>query len=81
MTCVEAGRAADGATVAVCYLAGVGQHDLGAWLVAHGWALADRRVSQEYVDEEEAAQAARAGMWRGQFLAPSDWRKGARLPQ
>ena len=81
VTCVEAGRAADGATVAVCYLAGVGQHDLGAWLVAHGWALADRRVSQEYVDEEEAAQAARAGMWRGQFLAPGDWRKGARLPQ
>ncbi|MCH8154779.1 MAG: thermonuclease family protein [Proteobacteria bacterium] len=42
VTCVEKGRAPDRAILAVCYLAGIGQHDLNAWLVREGWALAER---------------------------------------
>lgn len=29
----------------------------------------------DYVDEEEAARAARVGMWAGEFDMPWDWRK------
>ncbi|MEE8188583.1 MAG: thermonuclease family protein [Kiloniellales bacterium] len=79
VTCVERGRGADGSMTAVCYLAGVGQYDVAAWLVERGWALADRRVSQDYVTQERAAQAAGAGLWRGRFVPPWDWRQGKRL--
>jgi endonuclease YncB( thermonuclease family) len=65
-----------GRTVAVCYL---GNEDLNAWLVSEGLALAYRRYSLDYVDEEEAAEEAGRGMWRGEFVAPWDWRRGARL--
>lgn len=54
--------------------------DLNAWLVAQGHALAHRRYSLEYVDEEEAARAGRRGIWAGDFVAPWDWRRGERLP-
>ena len=56
-----------------------GSEDLNAWMVAEGWALAYRHYSMDYVDEEAAAQAAGRGIWRGEFVAPWDWRRGARL--
>lgn len=65
-----------GRVVAVCHTRG---EDLNAWLVASGWALAYRRYSTDYVDEEEAAEAGRRGIWRGSFVAPWDWRRGGRL--
>lgn len=65
-----------GRVVAVC---SAGGEDLNAWLVAEGWALAYRRYSLDYVDEEAAAAAARRGIWRGEFVAPWDWRQGARV--
>ena len=49
-----------------------------AWLVKNGWALAYRRYSKAYVGQEQAAQAAGRGMWRGEFVMPWDWRKGVR---
>ena len=61
-----------GRTVAVCR---AGRHDLGAWMVANGWAIAYRRHSRAYVKEERAARQARRGMWRGEFVAPADWRR------
>lgn len=79
VTCVERERSPDGGVAAVCYLAGVGQHELNAWLVAEGWALADRAVSQDYVALEDAARSARKGLWRGAFVPPWDWRHGRRL--
>ena len=65
-----------GRIVALCRL---GAEDLNAWLVARGWALAYRRYSTDYVDEETAASAARRGIWRGDFVPPWDWRRGERL--
>ena len=65
-----------GRTLAICY---VGDLDLNGWLVSEGWALAYRRYSTEYVGLEEAAQAAQRGMWRGRFVAPWEWRRGALL--
>ena len=76
VTCVERDIDRYGRVVAVC---SAGGEDLNAWMVAEGWALAYRRYSTDYVDEEVAAQAAGRGIWRGEFVAPWDWRRGARL--
>jgi len=62
-----------GRTVAVCT---VGGKDLGAWLVSVGWALAYRKYSLDYVDEEAAAQASKAGLWAGEFMSPWEYRHG-----
>ena len=61
----------DGRTVAVCRLGG---RDLNAWMVSEGWALAYRRYSMDYVAQEASAKASRRGLWRGDFVAPWDWR-------
>jgi endonuclease YncB( thermonuclease family) len=65
-----------GRLIAVCYL---GSTDLNAWLVRNGWALAYRRYSRDYVPEERRAEADEAGIWRGQFVPPWEWRRGERL--
>jgi endonuclease YncB( thermonuclease family) len=65
-----------GRTVAVCRSGGI---DLNAWMVAEGWALAFRRYALDYVQQEVAAQDARRGIWRGEFVAPWEWRRGKRL--
>ena len=59
--------------VAVCQ---VGSTDLGAWLVAHGHAVAFRRYTTAYVADEEKAKTARRGVWGGTFAMPWDWRAG-----
>lgn len=53
----------------------VGGDDIQAWLARKGWALAYRQYSKDYVPDEEAARAAKAGIWASQFDAPWDWRK------
>ena len=62
--------------VAVCRL---GAEDLNGWMVRLGWAIAYRQYSRDYVDDESAAQAAKAGIWAGRFIEPSKWRRGDRL--
>jgi hypothetical protein len=49
--------------------------DLGAWMVSEGLALAYRRYSHDYVDEEAEARAARRGVWAGEFVKPREWRR------
>ena len=55
-------------------------YDLSEGMAYTGWALALRPVSERYVAVEERARAARRGLWKGRFVAPWDWRAGARLP-
>ena len=74
--CEERDRDRYGRIVAVCFTQGV---DLNRWLVANGLAMAYRRFSLAYVDEEGAAQASRLGIWRGEFVPPWEWRGGKRL--
>ena len=54
-------------------------YDLSEGMAYTGWALAERDVSQRYVRHEEGARKARRGLWRGDFVAPWDWRRGKRL--
>ena len=61
-----------GRTIAYCHVDGV---DLGEQMVQQGHALAFRRYSREYVDEEDQARLSRAGAWAGDFDNPADWRR------
>ena len=58
--------------VAVCRL---DDEDLGAWMVRSGWARAYPQNASAYTAEEDLAQAALRGIWRGDFLNPWDWRR------
>ena len=52
--------------------------DISRWMVANGWALAFRRISVDYVAEEAHARNNDRGIWEGEFISPSAWRKGKR---
>ena len=64
-----------GRTVAVCFK---GDIDLNGWMVSAGYALAYRRYSESYIDEEERAKIAKRGIWAGEFVPPWKWRKNRR---
>lgn len=56
-----------------CAVAGV---DIGREMVKRGWAVDYGRYSGGfYAGDQEAAQAARRGMWAGSFVMPWDWRR------
>lgn len=67
-----------GRAVAICYMRGV---DVNAWMVLHGHAVAYRRYSTDYVQEEKEARAAHTGIWAGKFIMPWDWRGGERFSE
>ncbi len=58
--------------IAVCY---AGLYDINAEMVRRGWALAYRRYSMDYVDEEADARGRGVGMWAGEFVEPWEWRR------
>ncbi len=53
--------------------------DLNGWLVANGRAVAYRYYSSRYIPQEAIVSAAQRGIWAGQFVVPSRWRRGERL--
>lgn len=55
----------------VCFL---GEYDLGAALVASGWALAAAKYTDIYVPYEQEARRNKNGLWSGTFYRPEDWR-------
>ena len=57
--------------VAVCFADG---ENINAAMVERGHALAYRRYSRDYINEERRAEAARAGVWAGEFQTPWDYR-------
>ncbi len=75
VTCVPEEIAEGGSRRAVCYLAGPGQLDIAAWLVAQGWALAEPGTGGAYLAGEAAARKSGKGLWRGAFTTPWDWRR------
>ncbi len=76
VTCEDLGHDRYKRIIARCSVAG---EDLEKWMVTNGWALAYRRYSLDYVDEEAEAQAARRGIWASEFVKPWEWRRGMRL--
>ena len=76
VVCEERDQDRYGRIVAVCHHDG---QDVNAWLVHEGWAMAYRRYSTAYVDQEAAAKRAKREIWTGEFVPPWDWRRGDRL--
>ncbi|MFN2378306.1 MAG: thermonuclease family protein, partial [Candidatus Binatia bacterium] len=52
--------------------------DLAGRVVEDGLALAYRKYSSDYVDEEDKARAEGRGAWEGTFEKPWDYRHGGR---
>lgn len=64
-----------GRSVSVCKN---GNTDINAEMVRAGFALAYRRYSNDYVDEENEARNAKRGLWAGEFTAPWNYRRESR---
>lgn len=56
-------------------LCSIGGEDLGGWLVRSGAALAYRRYSTRYVEDEARARSAGAGVWAGRMQPPEAFRR------
>ena len=58
--------------VSVCFVNG---KDINSILVTNGWALAYRKYSNDYVNEEIEAMKNKLGLWSGKFTFPWEWRR------
>ncbi len=76
VTCEDLGCDRYERIIGRCAVAG---EDLEKWMVVNGWAVAYRRFSLDYVEEEANAKAARRGIWASEFIPPWEWRRGKRL--
>jgi endonuclease YncB( thermonuclease family) len=75
--CIEVDRDRYKRMVANCFRADGA--NVAAWLVRHGYALDWSKYSKgRYAADQQKAKAAGAGMWRGKFLEPWEFRRRAR---
>ena len=44
-------------------------------MVRNGYAVAYRRYSKDYIEDEEYAKKNKIGLWSGNFIHPEKWRK------
>lgn len=73
VVCGIAENGTDTPPLAVCR---AGDSDLGALMVATGYAFDRPEVSGGlYADEEAQAKARQSGLWAGAFVKPLDWRR------
>ena len=49
--------------------------NLNQWMVRNGFAIAYRRYSKKYVQDEDFAKENKLGLWQGEFMNPEKWRK------
>ena len=71
VTCNLGDKDMSGMRMATCYVDG---DDVAALMVHDGWAIADKKQTQKYVEEEKSAYLRKAGIWNGKFQEPSRWR-------
>ncbi len=53
----------------------VGEYDLGALMIASGWAIPDLSGGMVYVPYEAEAKKRKIGMWQGAFSSPWEWER------
>tara|TARA_B110001452_G_scaffold182950_1_gene153684 strand:- start:182 stop:1048 length:867 start_codon:yes stop_codon:yes gene_type:complete len=58
--------------IGVCFVEEV---NLNKWMVRNGYALAYKRYSKDYTEDEEYAKKNKLGLWAGNFIHPEKWRK------
>jgi endonuclease YncB( thermonuclease family) len=73
--CVGHARDRYGRLLAVCYVDG---ESINERIVREGWALDYRKYSTDYLQAESAAKRVGAGLCRGEFTPPWEWRAARR---
>tara|TARA_X000000368_G_scaffold316464_1_gene253835 strand:- start:137 stop:604 length:468 start_codon:yes stop_codon:yes gene_type:complete len=58
--------------IGVCF---VGEINLNKWMVRNGYAVAYKRYSKDYIEDENYAKKNKLGLWAGNFIYPEKWRK------
>ena len=58
--------------IGVCFLKDI---NLNKWMVRNGYAVAYRRYSKDYIEDENYAKKNKIGLWSGSFINPEKWRK------
>ena len=58
--------------IGVCF---TGELNLNKWMVRNGYAVAFRRYSKNYIEDENYARKNKLGLWSGSFIHPEKWRK------
>ena len=58
--------------LATCYKDKI---NLNKWMVRNGYAVAYKRYSKQYLNDEKYAKENELGIWKGSFLRPEKWRK------
>ena len=58
--------------IGICYLK---KQDINSWLVKNGYAIAYRRYSKKYINDEQYAEDSKLGIWQGTFMKPEKWRR------
>ena len=58
--------------LATCYKDKI---NLNKWMVRNGHAVAYKRYSKQYLNDEKYAEENKLGIWKGSFLRPEKWRK------
>ena len=58
--------------LATCYKDKI---NLNKWMVRNGYAVAYKRYSKQYLNDEKYAKENERGIWKGSFLRPEKWRK------
>lgn len=58
--------------IGICYLK---KKDINSWLVKNGYAIAYRRYSKKYINDEQYAEDNKLGIWQGTFMKPEKWRR------
>lgn len=71
LTCTINGQDSDGIKRATCT---AGENDIGAMLVAEGYAFANIGIFASYRDAEKKAREEKSGIWQGSAERPSDFR-------
>ncbi|MBB4265894.1 thermonuclease family protein [Roseospira visakhapatnamensis] len=78
LVCTPVGEAAERPGTATCAINQT--QDLAMMLLSQGLALALPTAPASYKEAEESARAGRLGIWSTDFVRPSNWRRGGRLP-
>ncbi len=58
--------------IGVCFIK---KQNLNKWMVKNGHAVAYRRYSKDYIQDENFAKENKLGIWSGDFMFPEMWRK------
>ena len=58
--------------ISVCF---VKNFDMNEFMVRHGWAIAYRYYSRDYIEFEDKAKSNKVGIWQGSFQEPYLFRK------